>query len=283
MRTLMDESLSDKTDFPVHSGRPQETSSRVAPKSLSYPPAIIRKLKPGDIFAAENERMPVIGIVLTGVLRVTQMRSDGRQQIVGLLLEASLVGRPFVQMSAYGIEAATEVTLQVYERARFEEFLVSDPTFERMILSKALDELDAARGWTALVGSHSIKERIAAFLLMCIPVAPPFLPQRADRDTLRIAVPIDRRDMAALLGTTPETISRFVRDLMRQGVIRIRNSRDFDLIEPATLRDLAGQASVTALTELSPCRGQTRVKGGEPSTDLSPRFARRSVESFSHA
>ena len=195
----------------------------------------VRKLKRGEVLVSQGDRLPLIGVVMDGVLRLAHSTLDGRQHIVGLSMRPNMIGHPHSDTSRYSIAAATEVTLSVFDREAFRSIVEEFPQLERVFLEIALDELDAARHWTALIGPQRVKGRIAAFLLMC----------RSGEQAARIVVPINRQDMAELLGTTPETISRFVRELMRQRVLRKSNSREFKLLDSEALKVWAGQIPLT--------------------------------------
>ena len=72
---------------------------------------------------------------------------------------------------------------------------------------------------------------MAAFLLG-------FMPVGAKVAGVTIEIPVTRREIAALLGVTLETISRLFR-LLRDGGVADADGRQVTIIDPARLRTLA--------------------------------------------
>ncbi|TCL71179.1 helix-turn-helix domain-containing protein [Rhizobium sp. BK251] len=201
----------------------------------------IRTFAAGETVTAEGQESCIVGNVITGVLKLVKTLSDGRQQIVGLLLPSDMVGRVFETTSRFAIEAASDVTLCCFERRAFEALLAREPELEHAMLVRTLDELDAARDWMLLLGCQTVLERIAGFLLILLCRSRSHGNAAALETTPRVTIPIGRRDMAIYLGTTIETISRTVQHMARQGVIRIENSRHFDIVDRAGLIAMSGR------------------------------------------
>jgi CRP/FNR family transcriptional regulator len=90
--------------------------------------------------------------------------------------------------------------------------------------------------WMLLLALQTVSERIATFLLMLSNKA------GADRAAENVVeVPISRKDMAAYLGTTVESISRAVQDMSRRGVIRIIDPQRFEIADRRRIVDMSGQ------------------------------------------
>ncbi|MCR4264612.1 Crp/Fnr family transcriptional regulator [Nitratireductor sp. ZSWI3] len=202
----------------------------------------IRTFKAGATILAEGEDMPIVGNVVSGVLRVQKTISDGRQQIVGLLLPPDMFGRVFAPLSPFAIEAATDVTLCCFPRPAFEKLLTAHRELEHRMLLTVLEELDAAREWMLMLGCQTVAERVASFLLIL---------HRRFKDSCReadigwarmyVEIPISRRDMAAYLGTTVETISRTIQTMARKNVIRMLDTRHFEIVDEKRMVKMSGR------------------------------------------
>jgi CRP/FNR family transcriptional regulator len=197
-----------------------------------------RRLRSGETLIAEGAPSCLIGVVANGVLRLQKLKPDGHIQILGLMFAGDLVGLPFGQVALAGVEAATDATVLCLGRSDFEALLGRDPGFARRMLLAMFGELGAAHEALLLLGAPFRRQRIALFLTM--------LARRRSGDGARdpavrsVAIPICRRDMAAYLGTTVETISRTLQDLARQRVIRLADPRHFEILDPVRLHCLAG-------------------------------------------
>ena len=201
-----------------------------------------RRYAAGAVVVAEDEPAAFLGSVLSGVLRLEKSLPDGRQQIVGLLLPCDMFGEPFTPSSHVSIEAATDAVLCCYERKAFETLMARHPVLEHRFLLSKQKELEVAQEWMLLLGCQTVIERVATFLLILRRRAcgrlddPPAAPAR-----YRVHVPIGRRDMAAYLGTTVESISRALQDMARRGVIAIADPQSFDVLDEARLLRLSGK------------------------------------------
>lgn len=191
---------------------------------------------------AEEERTYYVGTVVSGVLRLQKTLQDGRQQIVGLLLPGDMFGRVFFETSNVSIEAASGAMLCCYNRTDFEALLVRFPELEHRMLLSVLDTLDVAQEWMLLLGCQSVMERVTTFLLIIRRRASgPWRTRPNGEAGASVSVPISRRDMAAYLSTTVESISRTVQDLARQEVIRIIDPHCFEILDESRLLRLSGR------------------------------------------
>ncbi|WP_276315571.1 Crp/Fnr family transcriptional regulator [Mesorhizobium jarvisii] len=197
----------------------------------------------GETVLGEMEAISFVGIVVSGVLRMQKSLEDGRQQLVGLLFQSDFFGRVFGGLSAHAIEAASDVTLCCYERRAFERLTERFPELEHQLMLSTLDELDAARSWMLLLGCQTTPERVASFLLMlCRRTG---TNQWTPGANLSIYVPISRRDMASYLGTTGETISRVIHEMSRKGIIKIRNSQHFEVLNMRQLVKMSAREDLS--------------------------------------
>jgi hypothetical protein len=80
-------------------------------------------------------------------------------------------------------------------------------------------------------------ERLATFLLLKLLAAPP----GGKGAPGVIHIPINRRDFAAYLGTTVESVSRSIQALVRRGTIAVIDSSNFSVLRRRDLFDIARQ------------------------------------------
>lgn len=201
----------------------------------------IKRYRAGEVIVGEREDIPFVGYVVGGVLRMQKTMLDGRQQIVGLLLPTDMFGRVFAPVSNVSVEAATPATLCCFNRLSFEGLLARFPDLEHSVLISTQNELRAAQDWITLLGCQSVKERLAAFLVII-----QCRSRKSSPSADEIAVPINRRDMAAYLGTTVESISRSIQEMAREGVLRIVDTQHFKILDERRLLWLSGQSRTDA-------------------------------------
>lgn len=209
--------------------------------------ARLRSYRAGQTIADAGETTPYVGCVLDGFVRVQKTLYDGRQHIVGLLANGDIFGRVFhAEPLQFAIEAATDAKVYAIQDGSLEDLMSRSPVLERLIVMNVLDELDRARDLMIILSSNKVSARLAGFLLMmCTRFANLCLASADDR-ALEVRVPISRVDLAHLLGTRTESISRSFHALADKGWLAIRKP---DLIEILDVKSLCGEAGESEATD----------------------------------
>lgn len=179
--------------------------------------------------------------VLSGVVKLTKLMADGRQQIVGLQFAPDFLGRPFRKQSAVTAEAATDVRLCSFPASALQEMIEKSPELEHRLHEQALRELDEAREWMLTLGRKSAAEKVASFLyLIACHVDPEAYPQNDDdAREIRFELPLKRMDIADFLGITIETVSRQITKLRKAGIIELENNRTVIVPDLSSLKHAA--------------------------------------------
>ena len=172
--------------------------------------------------------------ILSGIVKLSKLMADGRQQIVGLQFAPDFVGRPFATSSDVSAEAASTVRICTFPRSALEEMVRQSPGLEHRLHEQALRELDDAREWMMTLGQRSAAEKVATFLLLLSRHVDPLVEGYSDH----LEIPLKRSDIADFLGLTVETVSRHLTQLRKAGVLTIQKNRlvtinDFKLLEAA--------------------------------------------------
>lgn len=200
----------------------------------------VRSYASGQVVAAPEEEAGFIGFVLEGILRMQKSLQDGRHHIVGLMVEGDMFGRVFDGPLTFGIEAATDAVVCAFQRKAFEALILRSPDLERVVLLNILNELDRARDWMIILANPRVKGRLAGFLLvLCTRFAGIDHLLQREGSSIEVKVPISRADLADLLGTRPESISRAFHALADAGCIGIIRP---DLIEIRDIEALGAEA-----------------------------------------
>ena len=176
----------------------------------------------GQVVSHEGDESDFVGVVASGVLRIQKTLVDGRHPIVGLLVEGDIFGRVFDGATELAIEVATDAQVFAFPHESFEALLKRSPDLDRAVLMKALNELDRARDWMVIVSNPKIINRVAGFLvIMCTRYLGVDHLVQSDHSRIEVTIPVSRLDLAHLLGTRPESISRALHALEDIGDIEI--------------------------------------------------------------
>ncbi len=194
---------------------------------------------------------------------------DGRQQIVGLLVEGDLFGHVIEGPMSFAIEAATQASICMFRRDPFEALLARSLELERFLLLNTLKELDRARDWIVILTNQKISARLAGFfVVLCTRFVGVDHIFESGSGRLQVNIPITRVDLAHLLGARVESISRAFSALAKAGIIEVKTPYQIEILDIMRLVEEAGDedmGSVQALEQLrwgKPHRGDWTAAHG---------------------
>lgn len=198
-----------------------------------------------SVYSAESEIAPVgqtitrHASILSGVVKLSKLTADGRQQIVGLQFAPDFLGRPFARQSDVTVEAATDVKVCAFPSNLLEGMVRESPELEHKLHGQTLKELDEARDWMLTLGRKTASEKVASFLYL---IAAHIDPEVESADGfVCFDIPLKRTDIADFLGLTIETVSRQLTKLRHAGVINIINNRTVEVPDLNRLRHMTEQ------------------------------------------
>lgn len=194
----------------------------------------------GTELVGETEQATSYANIMGGVVKLSKMMPDGRQQIVGLQFAPDFLGRPFQETSSITAEAATSVKLCAFPKSTLDAMMKETPGVEQRLLRQTLKELDEARQWMLTLGRKTASEKVASFLYM---IAAQIDPQRSldDDGPVTFDLPLTRADIADFLGMTIETVSRQFTKLRKDGIIELEQSRHVTVPDISRLQDETGE------------------------------------------
>jgi CRP/FNR family transcriptional regulator, nitrogen fixation regulation protein len=175
----------------------------------------------------ESEPADYLYKVVSGTVRTSKVRIDGRRQIGGFYLPGEMFGVEVGEEHAFSAEALTDCQVLLINR--------------RLVMARAAREAAVARELWRLIGHEldrvqdhilllikSAEERVASFLLEMAG------PASAGNT---VELPMTRRDIGEYLGLTLETVSRTLAHLEATAAIGVQ-SRQIVLRNRSALRRL---------------------------------------------
>ena len=186
----------------------------------------------GQNFFAEGDDGIGFYIVLSGKVKVFKLSPEGKEQIFHIL-EAP---EPFAEAAVFAGEhypasaqALSETLVLFFPRQKFVELINQEPSLALSMLALLSRRL---RKLTLLVESLSLKEvpgRLAAYLLYL---------HEHNHDSATIELDISKNQMAGLLGTIPETLSRILKRMNDENLIKV-TTRSIVILDKKGLADLS--------------------------------------------
>lgn len=169
-----------------------------------------------------------VWFIRSGIMRLQRHGYDGRRQIISLFFPGEIFGFDGEFREGITVESATQSSLCRMDRRWFDRMVDQNDALRNEVFRQKQDQLDRLHWLTWSLGALSPEERLCAFLAL----ASKFMPYHPLPDgTGVLSVLLPRRDIADLLGTTVETISRSVHKLADTGIIEIKDPTHFRFMD----------------------------------------------------
>lgn len=181
--------------------------------------AVLQTYSKGDVLFWEGDEGTGFFIVKSGKIKVFKLGADGKEQILHFFDQ----GDHFAEVPAFdggrfpaSAAAISPATVIFIPRAPFLSVLQQHPTLAIALLGTFARHL---RRLAHLVDSLSFKEvpeRLAHYLLT--------LSERHEQSDV-VTLDVPKSQLAALLGTIPETLSRSFNKLAQDGLIEVEGAQ----------------------------------------------------------
>lgn len=203
--------------------------------------AHLQSFRPGERILSSDDSGDFFGAISSGVVKVTKILIDGRQQIVSLLFPPDFLGQAFGKSNAYFAEAATQVELCRFERVGFQRMVDEYAGLNKHLLEQSIADLHTAHDWMILLGRKTAAEKVASLLLMLATRSmPAAVEDSGSRRSADIELHLKRGEIADFLGLTHETVSRQMAALKNTGIVKFNGTRRFVVLDLEALAAAAG-------------------------------------------
>jgi len=228
---MTDAVLATLRGLPHFGGLDDATLERLAAAS--------RLLRPGagELIVHEGEPCRGFFAVRAGSVRVFRVAPDGRVQVLHRLgpghsfAEAAVLNMGAYPASAEALEEGTEV-VQI-GAATFLALFDTDRRLPRIMVASMCAWMRTLLMRIEERSVHSAGARLARYLMD--------LPARDAEDGLEIELTTSKKEIAEMLGISPETLSRQLRRWDDQGVIRSERT-SVVLLRPDTMLSIASES-----------------------------------------
>jgi len=190
--------------------------------------ASVKKFRRGESIFFEGEEAAGFYMVGQGRVKVFKMSLDGKEQILHIFGPGEPFGEvPVFHGSPFPANAVSiePSVMLFFPRQSFIDLINSTPSLALSMLAVLSLRL---RRFAAQIESLSLKEvpaRLAAHLIY-------LTEEQQNTDTVILDIP--KGQLASLLGTTPETLSRILTKMSAEGLIRVKGKK-IDILQYDTL------------------------------------------------
>ncbi|NIM22393.1 MAG: cyclic nucleotide-binding domain-containing protein [Candidatus Latescibacteria bacterium] len=196
-----------------------------------------REYQRGDVIFYENTPAFAIYCIFTGWVKVYKVGSRAERQVVRLLGPGDVIGhRAVLANEPYSTTAEaiqTSLICSLPKESLF-KMLEESPQLSMRLMGRLARELRVSEDQMVILSHKSVRQRAAQLLLLLMRRSP-----EADDKYIELKIPIRRNEMAQMIGTTPETLSRTLRYFGQRGLLQSTRT-ELRILDPEGLRQLAG-------------------------------------------
>ncbi|MFH1152176.1 MAG: Crp/Fnr family transcriptional regulator [Pseudomonadota bacterium] len=213
-------------DMPLFSGLDEDDFTQIIAVAER------REVHKGDMIFTEGDPCTGFYMVETGKVKIFKVSFGGKEQILHIYGP----GRPFGEVPVFtgknfpaSAQAVSGSTLIFFPRKDFVNLITGNPSLALNMLGVMSMRL---REFTVMVENLALKEvpgRLASYLQVL---------EKEQKRKGRVTLPVSKNQLSGLLGTTPETVSRILTRMGKDGLIRM-NNKEIVILDPDGIRDLS--------------------------------------------
>ena len=222
----MQKTLDVISTIPLFDGLPQDQLEALAGIVRS------RRFNKGEIIFSEGDEADGFYVVVEGVVKIFKLSVEGKEQILHIFEP----GEPFGEVPVFAgehfpahAEAIAESRVLFFPRDAFVDLIKQIPSLALNMLATLSMRL---RQFTVKIEDLSLKEvpgRLAAYLLY-------LSDEKGGAGSVNLS--ISKQQLASLLGTIPETLSRILARMTKDGFIEM-DGRHIVIRDRARLEELS--------------------------------------------
>ena len=193
--------------------------------------AVPRSWAAGEVIFREGDAGDTCYVVQSGAVRVLRNHSDGRTITLAELRPGNLFGELAMfdtERRSATVEAAADTRAVALLAGDMRRLLLRHPDMSLKLLSAFAERLREANERISRQSFQTVPSRVAGVLSQLVD------DEGNDGNQGEVTIRMNQADLAQLAGTSRESVSRFLADLERSGVVRAGRGQ-VTILEPAKL------------------------------------------------
>ena len=222
----MDKILNIISTTPLFNGLPEDQIAAI--KKI----AVEKHINKGEIIVSEGDEGEGFFVIAEGRVKVFKVSTEGKEQILHIFGP----GQPFGEVPVFtgqrfpaNAQAIDKTRVLFFPRASIVNLISANPSLALNMLAVMSKKL---RQFAVQIENLSLKEMPASLASYLISLA-----DEQNKDDL-VTLKISKGQLASILGTIPETLSRVFAKLSGQNLIKVEGKK-ITLLDRRGLEDLA--------------------------------------------
>lgn len=190
----------------------------------------------GETIYREGEASASLLVVHTGRVKLAHTAPGGQEQLLRVLEPGDFIGEAAYvtgEQPGHTATALTDVELCSFQHSDLGELVATFPDIAMRMLHAVTTRLSETERLLADISTADVRARIARYLLDL----PGQWSEEEGQPIVKVTLPLTKKAIASLLGTSPETLSRRLAGFVESGLITMRAS-------DVTVLDVAGLSKV---------------------------------------
>lgn len=185
--------------------------------------------KKGELVYRAGDKSDVLTIVNKGSLRIYRLSESGKEQLVRVLRPGEFTGELALfneKVHENYAEAMEPTSVCQITRSDLQALLVKYPSISLKILQELSTRVDQSEQQAARFTTESTEQRLALYLADLL---------GPDSESDIVTLPLTKKDLASYIGTTPETVSRKLKELEELNLIKRISSSKIKILDEDNL------------------------------------------------
>lgn len=182
-----------------------------------------------ELIYRAGDTSDVLTIVNKGNVRIYRLAESGKEQLVRILGPGDFTGELALfneTVHEHYAEAMVKTSVCQIKRSSLQSLLEKYPAIAMKVLQKLSSRIDETEQQATRFSTESTDQRLASYLVDLMD------PEGAS-DVVEL--PMSQKNLASYLGTTPETVSRKLKELEETGYIKRLSTKKIKILDEDNL------------------------------------------------
>ena len=194
-----------------------------------------KEFNKGDVIFTEGNIANTLYFINEGKIKLYKYTKDGKEQILHILSEGDFFGElELIKPSKYGFnsKAIEDAKICTLTKEEMKDIMMKNPEIGIKVLETVGERLSKVENLVQNLATNDVDSRMAYLIIE--------LMEKYGENVegnISVKLPISREDMASYIGVTRETISRKLKKLEDENLIKIIGTKTIIIIDEEGLKN----------------------------------------------
>jgi len=199
-----------------------------------------RSINKGERLFTEGENVEGVYFIKKGFLKIEKNSTIDKPIILRVVSKGAILGHRENLKNGLHTNSATATTDVQYcfiPYHLFSEIVKKSPVLKEQIINELLEELETTEKKAAILAHKSVREKVAEVILLLART------YGYEERPYSFEINFSRQDLADLIATTKEQVSKTMKDFEKEGIIKI-SGKKFTYLNLPVIKNICGCISL---------------------------------------